>query len=90
VTAKPDQLDGAAEAWDVEYEAGRDGDGGFSVRYLAGPKRGLLVHFFAESELDALFAGYHVVLSPRLSQTRRVPRERGQWSQWEAIYTRSA
>jgi SAM-dependent methyltransferase len=78
---------------ELEYDhdvVERDGDGGFSVRYLAGPKRGLLVHFFAESELDALFAGYHVVLSPRLSQTRRVPRERGQWSQWEAIYTRSA
>jgi hypothetical protein len=67
----------------------RDGRG-FSVRYLAGPKRGLLIHFFAESELDALFAGYDPVLAPRLSQTWRVPPMRGQWSQWEAIYRKPA
>jgi predicted TPR repeat methyltransferase len=64
----------------------RHADGGFTVRYLAGPKRGLLIHFFAESELDALFAGYDLVRAPRLSRTWRVPHERGQWSQWEAIY----
>jgi hypothetical protein len=64
----------------------RDGDGGFTVCYLAGPKRGLLIHFFAEAELEVLFAGYDVVLACRLSQTWRVPPECGQWSQWEAIY----
>jgi hypothetical protein len=53
-------------------------------------ERGLLIHFFAESELDALFAGYDLVLAPRLSQTWRVPHERGQWSQWEAIYRKPA
>jgi SAM-dependent methyltransferase len=68
----------------------RDGGGGFTVRYLAGPKRGLLIHFFAESELDALFAGYDLVLKPRLSQTWRVTPKRGQWSQWEAIYRKPA
>jgi hypothetical protein len=68
----------------------RESDGGFTVRYLAGPKRGLLIHFFAESELDALFGGYDLVLAPRLSQTWRVPPERGQWSQWEAIYRKPA
>jgi hypothetical protein len=78
---------------ELEYDhdvVKRDGDDSFTVRYLAGPKRGLLIHFFAECELDALFARYHVVLTPRLSRTWRVPRERGQWSQWEAIYRRSA
>jgi SAM-dependent methyltransferase len=68
----------------------RDNDGGFTILYRAGPKRGLLIHFFAESELDALFAGYELVLAPRLSQTWRVPPERGQWSQWEAIYGKPA
>jgi hypothetical protein len=68
----------------------RDRDTGFTVRYLDGPKRGLLIHFFAEPELDALFAGYDLVLPPRLSQTRRVPPARGQWSQWEAIYRKPA
>jgi SAM-dependent methyltransferase len=78
---------------ELEYDhdlVEQDGDGGFTVRYRAGPKRGLLIHFFAESELDALFAGYDVVLAPRVSQTWRVPAERGQWSQWEAIYRKPA
>jgi hypothetical protein len=78
---------------ELEYDhdvVERDRDGGFTVRYLAGPKRGLLIHFFAESELEALFAGYEIVLAPRLSQTWREPPERGQWSQWEAIYGKPA
>jgi hypothetical protein len=52
---------------ELEYDhdvVERDGDGGLTVRYLAGPKRGLLIHFFAESELDALFAVYDLVLAP--------------------------
>jgi SAM-dependent methyltransferase len=68
----------------------QDGDDGFTVRYLAGPKERLLIHFFAEAELETLFAGYDLVLAPRLSQTWRVPAERGQWSQWEAIYRKPA
>jgi hypothetical protein len=44
------------------------------------------MHFCAACELDALLAGCDPVLPPRLSQTWRVPHERGQWSQWEAIY----
>ena len=78
---------------ELEYDydvVERYSDGSFTVRYLAGPKRGLLIHFFADSELDALFAGYDLVLTPRHSQTGRVPPERGQWSQWEAIYFKPA
>jgi SAM-dependent methyltransferase len=78
---------------ELEYDhdvVEQDGDAGFTVRYLAGPKRGLLIHFFAESEFDALFAGYDLVLAARLSRTWRVPPERGQWSQWEAIYRKPA
>jgi len=63
-----------------------DNDGGFTVRYRAGPKAGLEVHFFAEAELAELFAGYAVVVGPRLARTWRTPRRRGQWSQWEAIW----
>ena len=66
----------------------RDRDGGFTVRYLAGPKRGLEIHFFARSELATLFERHEIVLAPRLVRTRRAPAERGQWSQWEAIYRR--
>jgi Methyltransferase domain len=74
---------------ELEYEHDvieRDIGGGFTVRYLAGPKAGLTVHFFAEAELGALFADYEAVLRPRVAQTWRTPRTRGQWSQWEAIY----
>lgn len=64
----------------------RDTDGGFSVRYREGPKSGLDIHFFAASELAALFADYEAVLPTRLDRTWRTPPARGQWSQWEAIW----
>ncbi len=64
-------------------------DGSFTVRYLAGPKAGLDIHFFAAAELAALTAGeFTPVLGPRLDRTRRVPPASGQWSQWEAIWQR--
>jgi SAM-dependent methyltransferase len=78
---------------ELEYDhdvVERDRDGGFTVRYLAGPKRGLLIHFFAASELEALFDGYDLVLAPQLARTWRLPPARGQWSQWEAIYRKPA
>jgi SAM-dependent methyltransferase len=65
-------------------------EGGFTIRYLAGPKQGLLIHFFASAELDALFCeGYTPVLPPRLQVTRRSPPQPGQWSQWEAIWCKA-
>jgi SAM-dependent methyltransferase len=67
----------------------RNLDGGFTVRYLAGPKAGLNVHFFAETELSVLFADDEAVVPPRLARTWRTPRTRGQWSQWEAIYRKA-
>jgi Methyltransferase domain len=78
---------------ELEYDhevTERDGDGGFTVRYRAGAKAGLDIHFFDERELAALFVGYQPVLAPRLSQTWRTPPARGQWSQWEAIWRRPA
>lgn len=59
---------------------------GFTVRYLAGPKRGLDIRFFAEAELDALFQGYRRLLPPRLAVATRKPPQRGRWCQWEAIW----
>jgi SAM-dependent methyltransferase len=62
-------------------------DGGRTVRYLAGPKRGLHINFFSAAELDRLFARcFEPVVAPRLQRTWRVPAKLGQWSQWEAIY----
>jgi hypothetical protein len=67
----------------------RHADGGFTVRYLAGPKQGLPIHFFSAGELTSLFArDFRPLLPPRLHRTWRTPRGRGQWSQWEAIWRR--
>jgi SAM-dependent methyltransferase len=74
---------------DIEYDhdvTERSADGGFTVRYLAGPKAGLNVHFFAEAELAELFARYAPVVGLRLVRTWRTSPRRGQWSQWEAIW----
>lgn len=67
----------------------RDDDGGFTVRYLEGPKEGLEIHFFSRSELGGLFGeSFQEVLPLRLDQTWRSPRSNGQWSQWEGIWRR--
>ncbi len=68
----------------------RHADGGFTVRYLAGSKRGLLVHFFGEAELAGLpGCGFVPVLPLRCARTWRTPPAAGQWSQWEAIWRRA-
>jgi SAM-dependent methyltransferase len=65
-------------------------DGGVTVRYLTGPKQGLLIHFFAATELDALFADrFTPVLPLRMQRTWRTPPQPGQWSQWEAIWRKN-
>jgi SAM-dependent methyltransferase len=64
-------------------------DGGFTVRYLVGAKRGLEIHFFGLAELESLFAGFDMVLAPRIDRTWRRPPGPGQWSQWEAIWRRT-
>ena len=69
-------------------EFGSDGD--FTVRYSAGPKSGLAVHFFTREELDWLFGeAFEPVLPLRLHSTRRAEPAQGQWSQWEGIWRRS-
>ena len=66
-------------------------DGSFTVRYLGGTKRGLLIHFFSSTELQSLFAeGFSEVVPLRLDRTWREPPARSQWSQWEAIWRRTA
>jgi hypothetical protein len=64
----------------------RDDESGFTARYRDGPKAGLEIHFFAESELAALFAEHAPAIPLRLVRTGRTPPKRGQWSQWEAIW----
>lgn len=80
----------ATDVWPQHEVTGHDPDGGFTVRYLTGPKQGMRIHFFSSSELDDLFAaGFTPVLRPRVQQTRRDPPQPGQWSQWEAIWRKN-
>ncbi len=83
VNATDTQLEFAHET--VERAEG----GGFSVRYLAGPKQGLLVHFFDPGELSELVGDdSEVELALRLDRTERSTPGSGHWSQWEAIWRR--
>jgi SAM-dependent methyltransferase len=80
----------ATDIWPAHEVTAYDPDGGLTIRYLAGSKQGLLVHFFTGTELDALFAaGFTPVLPLRLQSTRRDPPAPGQWSQWEAIWRKA-
>lgn len=68
----------------------RASDGGYTVRYRAGPKAGLAVHFFARAELRALFAdGFRTERPLRRVEHVRPPPGRGRWMQWEAIWRRN-
>lgn len=75
------------DVWPSHEVTERHPDGGFTVRYLAGSKRGLRIHYFSKAELAGLFAdGFALVLPLRCRQTWRAPAAAGQWSQWEAIW----
>jgi 2-polyprenyl-3-methyl-5-hydroxy-6-metoxy-1,4-benzoquinol methylase len=77
----------ATDIWPGHKVTERGPDGGLTVRYLAGPKHGLHIHFFSAKELDALFTGsFTPVLPTRLQRTWRDPPQPGQWAQWEAIW----
>lgn len=78
---------------DVRHEhdvVERDADGSFSVRYTAGPKAGLSVHFWSALELDSAIraAGLAPVFRISPASTWRDPQELGQWLQWEGVYRR--
>ncbi|HEY1623756.1 MAG TPA: class I SAM-dependent methyltransferase [Streptosporangiaceae bacterium] len=78
----------ATDVW-PQHEVTEDHpDGGFTVRYLAGPKAGLRMHFFSAAELAELFGeqAWEPVLPLRIDQRWRTAPEPGQWSQWEAIW----
>jgi hypothetical protein len=78
------------DVWPAHEVTEHDPDGGLTVRYLTGPKQGLLIHFFTATELNALFAGWFAPVLPlRLQRTWRTPPHPGQWSQWEAIWRKN-
>lgn len=68
----------------------RNGHGGFTVLYGAGPKQGIPVHFYARDELlDLAHDGFALVAGPREDVALRAPPEAGSWVQWEAIWQRT-
>jgi len=67
----------------------RTARGGTTIRYDAGPKRGLAVHFYARDELiDLTREAFDVVRVPREDIIHRAPPETGFWAQWEAVWRR--
>jgi SAM-dependent methyltransferase len=77
------------DVWPEHDIVERDPSGGFTIRYLAGPKTGLPIHFFSEDELRAAVPDdFEAVLAPRPDATTRTPPAPGRWLQWEAIWRR--
>jgi hypothetical protein len=78
------------DVWPKNERVEDAADGGFTVRYLEGPKTGLLIHFFSSTELSWLFSDSFDEVRPlRRDVTSRATKGPGQWSQWEAIWRRS-
>lgn len=67
----------------------RNERGGATVRYDAGPKQGLAVHFYAREELaDLTGEAFEVVVAPREDVIMRSAPQTGFWAQWEATWRR--
>jgi SAM-dependent methyltransferase len=67
----------------------REPGGGTTIRYDAGPKRGLAVHFYGRAELANLTAAaFEAVMPPHEKIIHRTPPALGFWAQWEAVWRR--
>jgi SAM-dependent methyltransferase len=67
----------------------RSAQGGITIRYDAGPKTGLAVHFYSAAELTALTAdAFDGVMPPREQIIERTPPQTGFWAQWEGVWRR--
>lgn len=65
--------------------------GGLTIRYDAGPKQGLAVHFYSRNELmHYTREAFEPVLAPREDVTVRPPAQQGAWVQWEAVWKKKA
>ena len=76
------------DVWPAHDIIERTPDGSFTVRYLAGPKEGLSIHFFSRRSIADEFDAWQEKLPLRRSVTERIPPAMGRWSQWEAIWRR--
>ena len=59
--------------WPAHDVVERHRDQCFTVRYTAGPKNGLNIHFFSADELGTLFGGWQQPLAIRADSTERTP-----------------
>lgn len=68
-----------------------DSNGGFTVVYDGGPKKGLSVHFYSEAELTALAedTGFRLIGSMREVHESRRTKRAGSWAQWETIWQKT-
>jgi len=67
----------------------RNEQGGFTIQYQEGPKRGLHVHFYARDELYGLTQEtFRVISEPHEDVIQRMPPKTGTWSQWEMVCER--
>lgn len=66
----------------------RTTSGSQTVRYLDGPKKDMLIHFYSADELAALAAQHNFTITSPLmavSEQRQAPKT-GSWIQWESIW----
>lgn len=64
-------------------------DDGLTIRYTAGPKAGLDIHFFTRAELEQVVpANFVPVHELRQVTEHRQPPAPGKWSQWEGMWVR--
>ena len=67
----------------------RTDSGGFTVRYTAGPKTGLSIHFLSRMGLEAITSESFTAIEPIAE--RVMPREApkpGYWAQWEGAWVK--
>ena len=80
----------ATEVYHSHTVLARNALGGFTIRYDAGPKAGLPIHFYSREELLARTrAAFELVGEPRHDVIHRVPPQTGSWAQWEVIWRRT-
>jgi SAM-dependent methyltransferase len=67
----------------------RNASGGFTIRYEAGPKHGLLVHFYSRAELtERREIAFSTVRELEEDVTVRTAPATGSWAQWETVWER--
>lgn len=79
------------DVWHPHHVIERPGRyGGFTVKYDAGPKKDLYIHFFTRYELESVLdaSGFDIVGGPVEASMSREPPQTGRWKQWELAAVR--